>query len=206
MTEQLTLQAGKRYFREDFEVTGELKGGVRGVFFDPTHGKTYVETGIEQSIKSSSDFTLVREYIEPTGILSTLTPENREKALNYEGVESHGPTAEPQNEYGPWEIWNGGECPVKVGARIQVQIREETRYAAEKHTHTSSKIKWDHTGRGYDIIAYRIKKSPVVKRYPVYFNGRGFLNGEALTTGSDKTVRNAIITLTDGKPSIAWAD
>ena len=181
MTEQLTVQAGKRYFREDFEVTGELKGGVRGVFFDPTHGKTYVETGIEQSIKSSSDFTLVREYIEPTGILSTLTPENREKALNYEGVESHGPTAEPQDEeWGPWMYVAEGHIDVP-----DVWVGIETVYI-DCHLHH-----W----------RVKVKKEPVVTTDEVWFEA----DGTIWLTDHGNT-RRAIITLTDGKPSIAWED
>jgi len=56
-----------------------------------------------------------------------------------------------------------------------------------------------------NIIAYRIKKEPVVMSDVVWINGTGevFDTSNAHAT---KDSRKAIITLTDGNPSIEWAD
>lgn len=30
-------------------------------------------------------------------------------------------------KFGEWKIWNGGECPLPVGSKVQIQLAEDTR-------------------------------------------------------------------------------
>ena len=103
-----------------------------------------------------------------------------------------------KDEWGPWIGWNGGECPVDDGVKFQVSL--------------SSGIQEDNTTSGWTwndaidnpIVAYRIKKEPEVKTYAVVYleEADGFFHSHAGGEG----IRKAIITLTNGEPSIRWAD
>lgn len=92
------------------------------------------------------------------------------------------------DEWGPWIGWNGGECPVDGGAIVEVVgcdyngIGDASSYA------------WYHDGEDDDIIAYRVKKDPVVKVTTHVFERR--ITGDTY---------NAQCTYTNGKlTKIHW--
>lgn len=59
-------------------------------------------------------------------------------------------------KYGPWKIWNGGECPVGEGVMGQIQRRDDTRLVVEVETpELLVAFRWSHFGGCGDIIAYR---------------------------------------------------
>lgn len=59
-------------------------------------------------------------------------------------------------KYGPWKIWNGGECPVGEGVIGQIQRRDDTRLVVEAETpEPLVAFRWSHFGGYGDIIAYR---------------------------------------------------
>lgn len=183
MTEPFTVQAGKRYVRRDGEISGVLTvdgsqfESEEWVLCDPKTSQTYRINGTN-SINSGRDTAcdLISEYTEPT--------------------------AEPQDEWGPWIGWNGGECPVDGGVKIQVISQAIMRW-----DRTASEVVWNSPN---NIIAYRVKKEPVVTTDTVWIDDstgqvwdcrRGY-QANFIFDGFTR----AIITLTDGKPSIEWAD
>lgn len=56
--------------------------------------------------------------------------------------------------YGPWKIWNGGECPVEDGVKGQVLWSDETMKFAETKPPIDLNIAdWDH--KSDPVVAYR---------------------------------------------------
>lgn len=61
-----------------------------------------------------------------------------------------------------WIECEGNACPVRPGARVQVQFRHDrSREAAERlstpHGNFASSYQgWVHTGAGTDVVAYRV--------------------------------------------------
>lgn len=51
--------------------------------------------------------------------------------------------------------WSGGECPVPEGVLLEVVFRDGDIQFINKESLVMM-LRWDHTGRGSDIIAYRI--------------------------------------------------
>ena len=173
MTEQLTLQAGKRYVRRDGEISGVLEKIERDnkdefLFYDRTIENDCGQyTGLGKYYTFRDDGRdLISEYIEPT--------------------------AEPQDEWGPWIGWNGGECPVGKYAIVEVVTD-----AGKSDPNQAWCLGWSK-----HIIAYRIKKELVVRLDYIWINDYGF----CFDKPNHPSTRKAIITLTDGTPSIAWAD
>ena len=179
------VQAGKRYVRRDGGISGVLIPNANPdkyfIFMDldvPAGCGAYGADGGYYSMANSDYRDLISEYIEPT--------------------------AEPQ--WGPWIGWNGGRCPVD-DVKVQVHAAGETRAEAEvSDVFSAHEAGWHHIEGSVDnIIAYRIKKEPVVTTDTVWI---------ALDTGAVydcdspeyRATRKAVITLTDGKPSIEWAD
>lgn len=103
------------------------------------------------------------------------------------------------DEWGPWIGWNGGECP--VDGLVEVAYR---------HTHSRCiykphGLKWN--DESDHIIAYRIKKEPEVREDTVWIDmGSGDVHDADRHVIEDESTRQAIITLTNGEPSIRWAD
>ena len=61
-------------------------------------------------------------------------------------------------EWGPWIGWNGGDCPVDEGDVVEVA------WIDGKHTEgKAEKWKWSVSGQLQYMIAYRVKKEPVVE-------------------------------------------
>lgn len=59
-------------------------------------------------------------------------------------------------KYGPWKIWNGGECPVSFDKLVSVQLAENTRAEVEKSPLNGHASGWDWNEEGGGaIIAYR---------------------------------------------------
>ena len=56
--------------------------------------------------------------------------------------------------FGPWKIWNGGECP--TDNPVQVQLRTDSREKAEQRP-IASGPEWEWRVDGWlgDIVAYR---------------------------------------------------
>jgi hypothetical protein len=53
-----------------------------------------------------------------------------------------------------WIEWDGGECPVKDGVNFDIKFRNGLVY----EDLCGLSLRWDHTGSGGDIIAYRIHR------------------------------------------------
>ena len=56
-----------------------------------------------------------------------------------------------------WIEWHGGECPVPVGTRVDVQLRSGNRFLGEE-AFVAGDSHWLHDGDRYDIMFYRIAK------------------------------------------------
>lgn len=149
-----TIEAGKRYNIRDGGVSGVLiNRNSRYYPFEDANKNTYTKNGeiVGDEVKSYGD--LISEYIEPAS------------------------TTEPQDEYGPWIGWNGGECPVDGGVKVQLQRRCDTRIEAENNpvSYADNRV-WDY-GRGVlcknRIIAYRVKLSPPSIESAAYVNEDG---------------------------------
>ena len=152
-------------------------------------------------------------------ISSTLIPdivENRlydavhQRSYHHSGLHTHGnwnvdliseyiePTAAPvTDEWGPWIGWNGGECP--VAGRVVCDLMNGTVGRTEGK---AVFLDWSFGG------AYRIKKEPEVLTDVVMINLNSgmvhdHIDGVSLRSG---VYSKAIITLTNGEPSIRWAD
>lgn len=109
-------------------------------------------------------------------------------------------------EFGPWKIWNGGECPVPADANVQVQSAKQTRLEVEENPYIREAIYWFWRGTGTpgSIIAYREVIEPVVETVEqmgsVY---RGIISGKWLMTPYRESADfngTATVTLHDGKP------
>ena len=70
----------------------------------------------------------------------------------------------PQPSADGWIPWNGGDCPVEVGTRVDAKFRDgEKAYnvpagdcAEDPDSRRASD--WSHMESNYDIIAYRVVK------------------------------------------------
>lgn len=178
--EQFTVQADRRYLHRDGRVVEVLFIGPEA-WNDP-----YCLQCCNLGADKRANFWLKR---------SDLISEYKE------------PTAEPQDEWGPWIGWNGGECPVDEGTYGQLQLYDDRRRDVEEDegVYDISSYDWDEGPQKSSIIAYRIKKAPEVKEYKVRYSPRrgGFFFLHAIGNYTDE--KNAIITLTDGEPTIRWA-
>lgn len=62
-----------------------------------------------------------------------------------------------------WIEWNGSEhstCPVPAGTIGHLQFRNEPRNLSRGEPYDISTACWTDTGRGVDIVAYRIARTP----------------------------------------------
>ena len=50
-----------------------------------------------------------------------------------------------------WILWHGGKCPLPENTKCEISS-----YDGKKAIREAGKWDWDHTGDGYDIVAYRI--------------------------------------------------
>lgn len=50
-----------------------------------------------------------------------------------------------------WILWHGGKCPLPENTKCEISS-----YDGKKTIREAGKWDWDHTGDGYDIVAYRI--------------------------------------------------
>ena len=63
-----------------------------------------------------------------------------------------------------WIPWNGGDCPVEVGTRVDAKFRDgEKAYNVPagdcaEDPDSRSALDWSHMESDYDIIAYRVVK------------------------------------------------
>ena len=63
-------------------------------------------------------------------------------------------TLTPEQKAAGWIEWNGGDCPIKdVRTSGLIKMRDGYTWTAPSVLHD---CKWKHSGRPYDIIAYRI--------------------------------------------------
>lgn len=62
------------------------------------------------------------------------------------------PILEQQERGEGWIEWGGGECPVGSYSKVETRLRCGLYSDADE----ARLIYWNHTGRGSDIIAYRI--------------------------------------------------
>ena len=63
--------------------------------------------------------------------------------------------AAPQPADDGWIPWNGGDCPVTVGTRVDAKFRDGAR---AYYNIPSGDCDWSHMESDYDIIAYRVVK------------------------------------------------
>lgn len=66
------------------------------------------------------------------------------------------------NEWGAWIVWNGGECPVAGDATVWIRTMGGEGWM-NKNPVSASAVDWYVTGHPGDVIAYRVKKEPVVE-------------------------------------------
>ena len=178
MTE-LIIEAGKRYNRRDGSVSGVLSERASSYYpFQDPEGYTYQRDGQYMGDDVAQPLDLLSEYTEPT--------------------------AEPQDEWGPWIGWNGGECPVDGSTHVDYAFEFEGNIGAG--CDDASNVRWSHDDWAGKVIAYRIKKEPVVTVFEVGFYNRDNVALWSSGYGPQNSVRVAIITLTDGNPTIEWAD
>ena len=72
--------------------------------------------------------------------------------------------AAPQPADDGWIPWNGGDCPVEVGTRVDAKFRDGEKaynvpagdYAEDPGSRSAAD--WSHMEIDYDIIAYRVAK------------------------------------------------
>ena len=72
--------------------------------------------------------------------------------------------AAPQPSYDDWIPWEGGECPVTVGTRVDAKFRDGEKaynvpaggYAEDPDSRSATD--WSHIESDYDIVAYRVVK------------------------------------------------
>ena len=70
----------------------------------------------------------------------------------------------PQPSDDGWIPWEGGECPVKVGTRVDAKFRDGEKaynvpagdFAEDPDSRSASD--WSHMESDYDIVAYRVVK------------------------------------------------
>jgi hypothetical protein len=54
--------------------------------------------------------------------------------------------------FGPWRDWHGGDCP------LLDYVRPEIRYRSGGETEElATRVRWQHTGKWDDVIAYRVR-------------------------------------------------
>ena len=200
-----TVQAGIRYNRRDGGVSGVLvtcDAYLRNdLLKDESNGHQYFPSGnsIIGSGINKKDIDLISEYKEPTA-------EPQDDFIQTETIlskEAFDKFADAVAEWGPWIGWNGGECP--VDGEVQPHFRNQNRMESEKNRvlfAPKMPSNWVHEDNNSDIIAYRIKKEPVVTTDYIYIDK----DGGAFEIDYGDGDRKAIITLTDGEPSIRWAE
>ena len=175
MAEKLTVEAGKCYNRRDGEISGVIKNSKDGSTH-PYHDDNlywYNSEG-KNVVEHVGDYTdLISEYKEPT--------------------------AEPQDEWGPWIGWNGGrERPASGGTVVEIVQSNGNRKVTR-----GDLLQWQHPDNSeWSVIAYRIKKEPEVRECFLYLNE----NCKWQPFSGGPNVQKAIITLTNGKLSIRWAE
>ena len=137
------------------EITKELLDALKpfAAFFDAVEhmGGNYPKTGAIYSVTSHigghrelsvEDFKQAREIIAKA-----------EAAL-----------VTPQPSDDGWIPWNGGDCPVEVGTRVDAKFRDgEKAYNVPagdcaEDPDSRSALDWSHMESDYDIIAYRVVK------------------------------------------------
>lgn len=115
-------------------------------------------------------------------------------------------------KYGPWKIWNGGECPVSPETRVLLQLARWTREQAEKDVPCKAEDcewEWHQGGLDGDIIAYREVIEPVerVGRFAINFDDsreEPIVSGHVPDDGHVLSV-NLWLTLTARDGEIDWS-
>ena len=77
---------------------------------------------------------------------------------------SVGQETTPQPADDGWIPWNGGDCPVEVGTRVDAKFRDGEKaynvlagdYAEDPDSRSATD--WSHIESDYDIVAYRVVK------------------------------------------------
>ena len=97
--------------------------------------------------------------------------------------------------YGPWKIWNGGECPVDAGTRGQLQLYGESRSKAEDgFIYNIAEYEWGKGANMQPIIAYREVIEPEVIVWDgLWDSGRKAIIGRGMcSAGLSRGVRITI--------------
>ena len=137
------------------EITKELLDALKpfAAFFDAVEhmGGNYPKTGAIYSVTSHigghrelsvEDFKQAREII----------------------AKAEATLAAPQPADDGWILWEGGDCPVEVGTRVDAKFRDgEKAYNVPagdcaEDPDSRSALDWSHMESDYDIIAYRVVK------------------------------------------------
>lgn len=85
-----------------------------------------------------------------------------------------------------WIIWNGGECPVPPGMKVQCQARCQSREDAESSQPYPPYYLywgWDADSAFADIIAYRIVPEPVRETVTLWTHVFEYPVGTGLSAG-----------------------
>lgn len=105
-------------------------------------------------------------------------------------------------EYGPWKIWNGGECPVDDGVFVQVQWRSQTRVSIENNGPImAGGYEWSDLSSGSDIIAYREVIEPEVTVDYIWIDSEG-----NTWVNNREGLRKAKVTVQGDTIKAEWAD
>ena len=167
----LQVQAGKRYWRRDEGISGVLRdsNNKSDAFVDDNTPDDHLDrlyNADGRHVYGDRETDLISEYTEPT--------------------------PEPQDEWGPWIGWNGGERP--VDGDVRMQILSSTFGLQDRN---AEDFNWESL-RG----AYRIKKEPETRECNVWWHT------DFLGFHMDKKYggRKAIITTQGEDIKIRWAD
>ena len=177
-----TVQAGIRYNRRDGNVSGVLEVSPSGMIYIYVDGGglSWASNGREW-ISREGPADLISEYKEPSEKLEGGTIQQQ-----YRKYVEENPTAEPQDEWGPWKYITNEDYEVP-----DIFEGIETVYRDGK------------------IRKWRLRLGPEVTKRMVWIDVLGCVylsRTSALSRQCSQDPRAAIITLTDGEPSIRWAD
>ena len=197
----MKIEEGKRYVREDGEISGELSQKPKtGNLYDTTHGWYYHESGSAVS-RHDDGIDLISEYTDQaakSGPNFTFQGEpNTAPPLDPE--ELHRRLAEPQDEFGQWRGWNGGECPVEAEIEAILLGRDGCPMVAPNPASHC----WNYSKGSLKVIAYRVKKAPMARKHITHVKECGD-HGLRLLRDPTFGTRAVVITIQGNNITAEW--
>jgi hypothetical protein len=65
-----------------------------------------------------------------------------------------------------WIEWNGGECPVAEGTRVDYKLRGNPDTSVADASFPAENLQWNHENEPWDIVAYRLVDAPGASTEP----------------------------------------